>query len=51
MLLIFFILSLKDLNNNPKFLNASKDKVLEFMKNYKQEIKNRKTIVYNIIKQ
>lgn len=39
----------KDLCSVPKFLSASRDRVMEFTKNYKSEIDKRKTIIYDII--
>lgn len=38
----------KNLNSKSKFLQASRDKVLEFKKNYKLEFENRKKIIYEL---
>lgn len=45
---IKFVLD-KDLNSCPKFLCASKNKVLEFKANYKIEFEKRKQIIYDVI--
>lgn len=39
----------KELSASPKFLSASRDRVLEFKKNYRLEIDKRKKVIYDVI--